>query len=82
MQIWRRVQPKSQIKWTLLLVIFLATGRETVAQNAYTLTIEQEFTVSGTSTLHDWDMVSSNANGNAKIHQMNIQIECIYTRFR
>ena len=67
MQIWRRVKPKSQTKWVLLLAILLKTGGKTVAQNAYTLKTEQEFTVSGTSTLHDWDMVSSEAKGNAKI---------------
>ncbi|MEQ9439933.1 MAG: hypothetical protein RIG62_12840 [Cyclobacteriaceae bacterium] len=67
MYIQSQVKPKSQIKRTLLLAILLIVGGETVAQNAYTLTINQEFKVSGTSTLHDWDMVSDDATGDGQI---------------
>lgn len=67
MYIQSQVKPKSQLKWALLLAILLIVGGETVAQNAYTLTINQEFKVSGTSTLHDWDMVSDDATGEGQI---------------
>lgn len=77
MHIQGRVTQKSQIIRTLLLAIFLISGIETVAQNIYTLTTEQEFKVSGTSTLHDWDMVSGKANGEAKIVIENQKISVL-----
>ncbi|GAA0893517.1 hypothetical protein GCM10009122_31960 [Fulvivirga kasyanovii] len=74
MYIQSQVKPKSQLKWALLLAILLIVGGETVAQNAYTLTINQEFKVSGTSTLHDWDMVSDDATGEGQITIENQKI--------
>lgn len=74
MQVQSQVKPKSQLKWALLLAILLIVGGETVAQNAYTLTINQEFKVSGTSTLHDWDMVSDDATGEGQITIENQKI--------
>lgn len=58
----------------MLLAILLIVGGEKVAQNAYTLIINQEFKVSGTSTLHDWDMVSDNATGEGQITIENQKI--------
>ena len=74
MYIQSQVKPKSQLKWALLLAILLIVGVETVAQNAYTLIINQEFKVSGTSTLHDWDMVSDDATGEGQITIENQKI--------
>jgi polyisoprenoid-binding protein YceI len=74
MYIQSQVKPKSQLKWALLLAILLIVGGETVAQNAYTLIINQEFKVSGTSTLHDWDMVSDDATGEGQITIENQKI--------
>ena len=45
------------------------------AQNGYQLGSGQEFMVSGTSTLHDWDMVSEGALGQATIVVENGEIK-------
>ncbi|MBI0398138.1 hypothetical protein [Cyclobacterium marinum] len=55
------------MKWTLLLAVFLVAGVETVAQNSFTLSTDQELKVEGTSTIHDWEMISDKAKGSAEI---------------
>ncbi len=50
---------------SLLVAIFVLSAVVLTAQNGYQIGSNQEFMVSGTSTLHDWDMVSDGANGQA-----------------
>jgi polyisoprenoid-binding protein YceI len=51
-----------------VLVFFLISGLAVMnAQSSYRLSGSQAFKVSGTSTLHDWDMSSENATGEAVI---------------
>lgn len=54
--------------------VLLSSGILT-AQNGYQLGSGQEFMVSGTSTLHDWDMVSEGALGQATIVVENGEIK-------
>lgn len=77
MHIQGMLRRKSQIKWTLLLAIFLISGIKTVAQSVHTITADQEFKVSGTSTIHDWEMVSGKASGEAKIDIKGQKIESV-----
>lgn len=46
---------------------FLFTTSEVFSQSGYKLGDKQELKVSGTSSLHDWDMISQDANGEATI---------------
>lgn len=53
-----------------LLVVLIAAGFNSigaVAQQSFEISGNPEMKVSGTSTLHDWDMVSSNAEGAASL---------------
>lgn len=60
------------------LVWFILAGLPHVsAQNGFRLSNSQEFKVSGTSTLHDWDMTSDGAAGQAVIHLENNVIKSI-----
>nr|MBS0037641.1 YceI family protein [Saprospiraceae bacterium] len=45
----------------------IITSVDIQAQSRYTLGSDPEFKVSGTSTLHDWEMVSTEASGRAAI---------------
>ncbi len=47
--------------------IMLILSFPSIAQKTYKMTAEQELKVEGTSTLHDWEMVSSKAEGNGSI---------------
>ena len=51
----------------LLVFAFLVASITATAQNGFQLGTSQEFKVSGTSTLHDWDMTSEGARGTATI---------------
>jgi polyisoprenoid-binding protein YceI len=62
--------------YSLLAFVFLSVTVVS-AQNGYQLGTKQEFKVTGTSTLHDWDMNSSEANGEANIELANRQIQKI-----
>lgn len=53
--------------WVLVLAISLMAGRQSIAQQSYVLSSDQQLKVEGTSTIHDWDMISDKATGNAKI---------------
>ncbi len=77
MHIQGMLRRKSQIKSTLLLAIFLISGIKTLAQSVHTITADQEFKVSGTSTIHDWEMVSGKASGEAKMDIKGQKIESV-----
>jgi polyisoprenoid-binding protein YceI len=59
-----------------LLVAFLVLAvMPAQAQQTFSLSGDQEFKVAGTSTIHDWDMVSKDGQkGNAKIKMENGKI--------
>jgi len=59
----------------LLVAFFIFSTAVLTAQNAYQLSSNQEFKVSGTSTLHDWDMVSEGARGQATLVVENGEIK-------
>ncbi len=59
----------------LLVTFFLFSSAVLTAQNGFQLSSTQEFKVSGTSTLHDWDMVSEGARGQATIVVENGEIK-------
>ncbi len=62
--------------FSLLIAFFvLLSSGVLTAQNGYQLGSGQEFKVSGTSTLHDWDMVSEGARGQATIVVENGEIK-------
>jgi polyisoprenoid-binding protein YceI len=63
---------------SLLTVVFL-TVSVVSAQNGYQLGSKQELKVTGTSTLHDWDMSSSEAKGEANFVIADQQIQKINT---
>jgi hypothetical protein len=54
--------------------IVLLTSTQLFAQNSYLITNNQEFKVEGTSTLHDWEMISSSAKGQGSIAIQNNKI--------
>lgn len=55
----------------MALIIFSVQG---YGQDSFVLSPDQQFKVEGTSTLHDWEMVSTKAEGNAKITLENGKI--------
>ena len=54
--------------------IVLLISTQLFAQNSYLITNNQEFKVEGTSTLHDWEMISSSAKGQGSITIQNNKI--------
>lgn len=46
------------VKSLILLALFVVVGLQVRAQDNYSLSGPQEFTVEGTSTIHDWEMVA------------------------
>lgn len=65
------------MKCTYLLIAFLLAFGELKAQTTFSLTPDQTFKIAGTSTLHDWEMMSDEALGNAKIVLTDGQITSI-----
>ncbi len=64
--------------FTLIAALLGLAGVATVdAQSRYTLSSGAELKVSGTSTLHDWEMVSKNATGQASLTAENGQLKSI-----
>ncbi|AEL27509.1 YceI family protein [Cyclobacterium marinum] len=59
------------LKLTLffILVLFLSRSVQVIAQQTYEVAPNPEMKVSGTSTLHDWDMISKEATGTASIRR-------------
>ncbi len=66
-----------QISIFLTLAIFIMVSVAAMAQQTYMLTAVQEIKVAGTSTLHDWEMVSAKAEGKVLITARNNQITSI-----
>ncbi|WP_162417577.1 YceI family protein [Cyclobacterium roseum] len=58
-----------QSKWTVLafILIFSSCALPVFSQQTYELGSDPIMKVSGTSTLHDWDMVSNEASGTATL---------------
>lgn len=55
------------IKSILMTVLFTAVSLQTSAQKNYTVDPKSTFEVSGTSTVHDWIMKSTEGNGTANL---------------
>ncbi|WP_154857271.1 YceI family protein [Cyclobacterium xiamenense] len=51
----------------LLIAVFAIGSNRSFSQQAYAIGPDPEMKVSGTSTLHDWDMVSEEATGEATL---------------
>lgn len=51
------------VSFTLLIIFSI----EVFGQDSFILATKQQFKVEGTSTIHDWEMVSTKAEGNAQI---------------
>ena len=58
--------PKISFSFIFAIAILFST-QVALSQNGFQLGSSQEFKVTGTSTLHDWDMISDNAKGQATI---------------
>jgi len=58
--------PSHTVKAALLLLL-IAFQFQTFAQATYSLDVDPELKVSGTSTIHDWEMTANSASGMAKI---------------
>lgn len=72
---------KKQIKLFLLItasLLILPSFQENVRKN-YVLSSDQKFKVSGTSSLHDWEMVSSKGEGKAGLILKEDKITSIKT---
>jgi polyisoprenoid-binding protein YceI len=63
------------LKLTFLAIAFFGTMWAANAQKNYELNKKQTFSVLGTSTLHDWEMVSSTATGTANLTITNSKLE-------
>ena len=61
---WRLDRPVVIASLTILLI---TSNIQTHAQVTYQLHANPELKVSGTSTIHDWDMISNSASGMAKV---------------
>lgn len=61
----------------VLIIILMASVSITQSQQLYRITGEQEFKVEGTSTIHDWEMISKQVNGSVKISLENDGIKDI-----
>jgi hypothetical protein len=70
-----KTKPKALKMPVTILLFILSIG--TFAQATHRLGNPPEFKVSGTSTLHDWDMISNQAEGYATIIITNNTIEKI-----
>lgn len=57
----------TRIKLLALIISVLGITSMATAQRNYTLDTKSTFSVSGTSTLHDWEMKSSSATGTANL---------------
>ncbi len=57
----------TQMKSTILLAVLLAAGRQGMAQEKYHAKDDLQIVVSGTSTLHDWDMKTLKGESNAMV---------------
>lgn len=61
-------------KWLFLMLPFMLSGFVLQAQTAFKMSAG-EFTVAGTSSLHDWTMTSKEAKGDATINTNNNELK-------
>ncbi|EIA09081.1 YceI family protein [Flavobacterium frigoris] len=65
------------LKSIFLAIAFFGILFSVNAQKNYDLNKNQKFSVFGTSTLHDWEMISSTGTGNANLTITNSKLEAI-----
>lgn len=63
---------------TAITAFMLLSGIQLQAQQLFKLEAGTEITVEGSSSLHDWEMTSSGASGEAQMSLHNQQIEAIH----
>lgn len=68
---------KTILKKALTVVVFFAVSISANAQKSYNLDTKPSFSVSGTSTLHDWTMKSATGTGTANMTVANSKLEKI-----
>ena len=61
---WRLDRP---VVIASLIILLITANIQTQAQVTYSLNANPELKVSGTSTIHDWEMISNSAAGMAKV---------------
>ncbi|WP_228519098.1 YceI family protein [Flavobacterium sp. LC2016-12] len=66
-----------KIKLLVILISFLGISTLASAQKNYTLDNKSTFSVSGTSTLHDWEMKSSSGTGTGNLEITNSKLTAI-----
>lgn len=54
-----------KILFSLIALVFLAMATTSFAQTRYAMSTDAEIKVAGTSTLHDWEMITEKATGQA-----------------
>lgn len=67
----------TKLIFTAITAFLLLAGSNLQAQHMFNLASDSDFKVEGSSTLHDWEMISSDASGEAQIKLNNDQIESI-----
>jgi len=70
---------KHMLKFPIIIAFsyLMVLTMDGLAQQKYTITGEPKLVVSGTSSLHDWDMVSKQAKGSAMLNVTNAKITAI-----
>ena len=63
-----------KLKLIMSLITFLGITSFAVAQKSYNLDSKSAFSVSGTSTLHDWEMKSGSGTGSANLTIANSKL--------
>ncbi|WP_239023267.1 MULTISPECIES: YceI family protein [Flavobacterium] len=65
---------KTNVKFFAFVITFLGMTSFATAQKSYTLDNKSNFTVAGTSTLHDWEMKSTSGTGTASLTITNSKL--------
>ncbi len=73
----RRLQIMKTASSYILALFVSALCLPVFAQQAFQLSAQQQWTVEGTSSIHDWEMVSQSATGTAKIETEGSSIKSI-----
>jgi len=68
---------KSQFAQFLIPILMLLMWNTSFGQQAYQLSGDQKLTVSGTSSIHDWEMVAKDIKGAAQITVVNDKLTSI-----
>src|SRR5690349_5884 len=63
-----------KIKLLVIIISFLGISSLASAQKNYALDSKSTFSVSGTSTLHDWEMKSGSGTGTANLAIVNSKL--------